>query len=132
MKLAKKLTVATALIGVLAVANLGTLQAAETSPRQMTMKPMHGISFDFGTKHAVSYFLNEDGLCKVTLLVAEALVGDEVPTAPATRFEVAIDPNKTGRVNTAEGATFEFTCNAGAQAMTFRAVDQVVYAPPTR
>jgi hypothetical protein len=131
MKLAKNLTVATALVGVLAVASLGTLQA-ETSPRQMTMKPMHGISFDVGTKRAVSYFLREDGLCKVTLLVAEALVGDEVPTAPATRFEVAINPGKTGRINTAEGTTFEFTCDAGAQSMSFRAVDQVVYAPPGR
>jgi hypothetical protein len=130
MKLAKNVALAAAL-GVLAVTSLET-QAADTPPRQMTMKPLQGISFDVGTKHAVSYFLSEDGLCKVTLLVAEALVGDEVPTAPATRFEVAIGPGKTGRINTGEGATFEFTCNAGAEAMSFTAVDQVVYALPAR
>jgi hypothetical protein len=131
MKLAKNLAV-TAALAALAVANLGTLQAAEMPPRQMTMKPLQGISFDVGTKHAVSYFVSEDGLCNVTLLVAEALVGDKVPTAPATRFEVAIDPGKTGRINTGEGATFEFTCSAGAQAMIFTAVDQLVYASPAR
>jgi hypothetical protein len=36
----------------------------------MTMKPLQGVSFDIGTKRAVSYFLSDNGACKLTLTLA--------------------------------------------------------------
>jgi hypothetical protein len=125
MKLTNKLTVAIAIIGVFAVANLGTLQAGETSPGQITMKPMQGISFDVGTKHAVSYFLSDNGVCKLTLMVAEAHYGDAVPALTAARFEVGIEAGKTARLDTAQGKSLVFTCQAGSQTMSVKAADQV-------
>jgi hypothetical protein len=96
----------------------------------MTMQPNQGISLDIGTKRGASYFLNETGTCKLIVMVAEALVGDDVPTQPATRFEVALEPGKTGRVDTAEGRSLEFTCAPGARSMSLRAIDQIVYERP--
>ena len=64
MNSAKKLFVATALTGLLPGA--GTLQAADTSALK-TMKPMQSFSFNVGTKHASTYFLTDNGVCKLTL-----------------------------------------------------------------
>jgi len=91
----------------------------------LTMKPVHGISFDVGSKRAVSYFQNDRGLCNLTLMVAEAMNGDEEPSDTAARFEVKIDAGKTARFDTAEGKSLEFACTADAQAMSVKAVDKV-------
>ena len=104
--------------------------AAADSSSALTMKPLHGISFDVGTKHAVSYFQANSGVCKLTLMVAEAFNGDQVPSATAARFEVAIDAGKTARLDTAEGKSLEFACTADAQAMSVKALEQVAaYSP---
>lgn len=44
----------------------GVAQAAE---RDTTLRalPMHGVSFDIGSKHAISYFLVNDGNCDLTV-----------------------------------------------------------------
>ena len=111
----------------LAIAGLGltgTAASADSSPA-LTMKPVHGISFDVGSKRAVSYFQNDSGLCNLTLMVAEAMNGDEVPSDTAARFEIAIDAGKTTRLDTAEGKSLDFACTADAQAMSVKAVDKV-------
>jgi hypothetical protein len=121
MNSAKKLFVATAFTGLLAGA--GTLQAADVALK--TIKPMQGFSFNVGTKHASTYFLSANGVCKLTLMVAEAHHGDEVPALTAARFQVAIEAGKSARLDTAEGKALEFTCQAGAQTMSVKAADQV-------
>lgn len=110
----------------------GTAASANSSPA-LTMKPMHGISFDVGSKRAVSYFQNDSGRCNLTLMVAEAMTGDEVPSDTAARFEVKIDAGKTERLDTAEGKSLDFACTANAQAMSVEVVDQVAdYSPPAK
>jgi hypothetical protein len=119
-----KLVVATAFAGVLAAAELGTLKAADSSPI-LTMKPLQGISFDVGTKRAVSYFLREDGMCKLVLTLAEAPIWDEPSRFAATRFEAAIDAGKATRYDSPEGKSLDFACLAGAQSMSVEALDEV-------
>jgi hypothetical protein len=105
--------------------------AAADGSSALTMKPKHGISFDVGTKHVIGYFLNDNNLCNLTLMVAEAFNGDDVPSETAARFEVAIDAGKTARLDTAEGKSLEFACMADAQAMSVKALEQVaVYSRP--
>jgi hypothetical protein len=41
------------------------------------------------------------------------------------RFEAAIDPTKSARFDTAGGKSLEFTCQAGAQAMSVRVLDRL-------
>jgi len=110
-----------------AIAGLGLTGSAASadSSDALTMKPVHGISFDVGSKRAVSYFQNDRGLCNLTLMVAEAMNGDEVPSDTAARFEIAIDAGKTTRLDTAEGKSLDFACTANAQAMSVKVVDQI-------
>jgi hypothetical protein len=94
----------------------------------LAMKPLHGISFDIGTKRAVSYFLSQSGQCKLTLVVAEAMKGDEVPIDTPVRFEVAIDGGKYARFDAAEGKSLQFDCAPGTQAMNVTEVKQVAFS----
>ena len=119
----KKLIVATALTGLLAGA--GTLQAAETSRALKTMKPMHGISFDVGAERAVSFFLSENGHCKLVVTLAGEPNWNDIGSFTVTRFEAAISAGKTTRYISTEGKGFEFACASDAQAVSVTALDQV-------
>jgi hypothetical protein len=127
-----KNAIAAALAGILSLTAAGAAQAEDASS-PLTMKPRHGISFDIGTKRAVSYFLSESGRCKLTLVVAEAIKGDELPTDTPVRFDVAIDAGKGARLDTAEGKSLQFTCVNGTQAMNVSEVEQfAAFAPASR
>lgn len=119
-----KIIAATALTGLLALHNAGAVQAAESSS-QLTMKPLHGISFDVGTQRAVSYFLSDNGRCKLVLTLAEQPNWDDGPSLSATRFEAAVPGGKSTRFNSPEGKALEFACQTDAQAMSVKAVEQV-------
>ena len=78
----------------MAVAALLSLPAAairlDATNSIMMMKPLQGITFDVGTKRAVSYFLSVNGTCKLVLTLAETIgPDDQVPNAESTRFEAA-------------------------------------------
>src|SRR6202171_2344826 len=104
-------------VGIAATASLGTAQAAElASP--LTMKPLQGVSFDIGTKRAVSYFLSDGNSCKLTLMLAEVVHGDDVNGLTATSVTVAIEAGKAAHLDTVEGKTLEFKCQGGAHMMS--------------
>ena len=84
----------------------------------MTMKPLQGVSFDIGTKRAVSYFLSDDEECKLTLMLAELVNDDEANGLAATRMTVAVEVGKAARLDTAEGKSLEFKCQPGGQEMS--------------
>jgi hypothetical protein len=102
MNIISKIIVVTAL----SLSLSGTARAAE-----QTIKPLQGISFHAGTKHAVSYFLQERHVCKLTVTVA-----DDAAFAPA-RYERAIKPGRSTTYPFAEGKAIEFHCLAEANAM---------------
>ena len=83
-----------------------TAQAAET------VKPLQGVSFHTETKDAVAYYLADNGTCKVVLMVT-----DKTAYAP-TRFEEAVEANKSTLHQIDDGKALEFGCQADAQAMT--------------
>lgn len=92
MRRRKSTALVIAFAGISATAGLGTTQAAyPTSP--LTMKPLQGVSFDIGTKRAVSYFLSDEDSCKLTLTLAEVVHGDEVNDLTTTR----VTPSKPAR-----------------------------------
>jgi hypothetical protein len=73
-----------------------------------------------GNKQAVSYFLNDNGNCKVTVMVADAFNGVDVPGSATVRFEVALGVGEKARMDTAEGRSLEFACLERAQTLTVR------------
>ena len=122
----RKRAVFVAFVGISATASLRMAQAADpASP--LTMKPLQGVSFDLGTKRAVSYFLREGKSCKLTLMLAELVDGDEVNGLTATRVMLAIEAGKAAHLDTVEGKTLEFKCQDGAHVMSVEASNQATY-----
>ena len=126
----------------LTVAGLATPSQphAEKAHSIVTLKPMSGpgassknepflLDTKVGTKQAVSYFFNEDGLCRLTVMVAEAFDGEDVPLSTTVRFEVAIGDGERARMDTAEGKSLEFACQARAQELVVRAEVQIPAYP---
>jgi hypothetical protein len=91
------------------------------------MKPLQGVSFDIGTKRAVSYFLSDGNSCELTLMLAEVVHGDEVNGLTATRATVPIEAGKAAHLDTVEGKTLEFRCQGRAQVMSVEASNQATY-----
>jgi hypothetical protein len=116
----------TAFAGISAIAGPGMSRVTDpASP--VAMRPLQGISFDIGTKRAVSYFLNNDTACKLTLTLADVIDDDETNGLTATRMTVAVEPGKNAYLDTAEGQSLEFKCQAGAQAMSIEVSDQATH-----
>jgi hypothetical protein len=90
-----------------------------------TMKPLQAVSFDIGSKRAVSYFLSEQGHCKLALAVADRMIGDEVPDDTPVRFDVDIDAGKDARFDTADGNSLHFACGAETRVVVISEVPQV-------
>lgn len=125
----KRLISAAALVGVLATHSTGTLFAEELSSTKI-MKPIHGISFDVGSKRAVSYFLSENGQCKLVLTLADPPKWDDISTFTATRFEATIPGGKATRFHSSESKSHEFACHPNAQAMSVIPVTRVGFGAP--
>jgi hypothetical protein len=89
---------------VLSASLFATAEASE-------IKPLQGVSFHAGTKHAVAYFLNENGTCKLVVTSA-----DDANFAPV-RIETAVAPHSSNLQRLTEGKAIEFTCEDGARSM---------------
>ena len=85
------------------------LSCAAQAEDVQTMKPMQGVSFHAGTKHASGYFLKDHSACHLVVTAA-----DEVHYTPS-RFETAIETGRSARYQLAEGTSLEFACRANAQ-----------------
>ncbi len=113
--------------GGLCLATSTGLSAAEAwSP--VTIRPLMAVNLDAGTKRVVGYFLSGDGQCKLTLMIAEDS-GEDLPSAKATRVQFAVSAGKSAHLDTEEGRSLRFACEAGARAMTASMVDQVALYP---
>ena len=126
MNLVKKIIAGTAFAAVLSLITTVAVQAAV-----LTMKPLQAVSFDVEAKHAVSYFLNDNGTCKLVLTLGETPNADDVTNSATTRFETAVDAGKTTRFAVTTGKSLDFACQAGAQAMAVIGLEQI-HEVPTR
>ncbi len=118
MTLTKIIAIATSLSSVLVIV------PAHADSSTLTMKPVHGLSFDIGSERAVSYFSNEDGRCNVVITHAGQPSWDDAASFTPTRFETAIQPGKSTRY-VANGAALELGCSSDAQAMNINQVEQI-------
>jgi hypothetical protein len=99
---------------ILSVGLIATAQAAE-----QTIRPLQGVSFHAGTKHAVAYFLSEGRTCN---LVVTSI--DDANYAP-TRREAAVESGTSTTFQLAEGKSLEFGCQSEAHAMTVKSLAAV-------
>jgi hypothetical protein len=105
-------------------ASTGLSAAASRSPT--AMKPLMATSLDVGSKHVVSYFLNADGHCKLTLMIADAARDeDSKPSAQVLRLRLMVEPGKAALVDTTDGRLLQFACERDAQVMNATLLDQI-------
>ena len=96
---------------------------AASADYTLTMKPLHGISFDVGTKRAVSYFLSVAGQCRVVLTLADQPDWEQFASFTTTRFEATLPADKTIRFTSPENKMLEFACLPDAQSMSVKPID---------
>ena len=109
----------------------GVHAGANSSAR--VVKPLAGLSFPVGSKHAVGYFVPGRSGCELTLLVGEsgdAVSDREKGSAPA-RLTTLVGAGRTARIDTAEGQSVEFFCSTGASFLTTRVIDRLAYSAVT-
>lgn len=99
--------------------------AAAHSHTRLTMKPLHGVSFDVGSERAVSYFVAEKEACKLVLTLAAGPDWDNGGSQTYRRFEATVAAENATRFRSHEGRSFEFFCETGAAAMSVTEVETV-------
>ena len=131
MKTAKRIVMA-ALGGALCLtAAVGPSNAGTRAP--ITMKPLKAISLDVGSKHVVGYFLNTEGQCKLTLMIADAFRDEAAePSSHAMRLRLMVEPGRPALVDSTDGRLLQFGCEPDAQAMNATLLDQVAAGRDTK
>jgi hypothetical protein len=127
MRLRKRAAFAMAFAGISAMAGPAMTRATD-SASPLTMKPLQGVSFDIGTKRAVSYFLSDGDTCKLTLMLAEVVYGDEPSIG---RSSALTSPFRRGSIGVPPGVSYPpIPPSAGlhglARLLTLRPMDNVM------
>ena len=88
----------------------------------VTMRPRQGVSFDIGPERAVTYFLSDNGRCKLVLTQAGAARGNH-ENFIATRFEATIAAGKSTRYESSDGSAIDFECHPDARTVRIHGVE---------
>ncbi len=106
-------------------------------PAVKTMSPISGhgavpgrqvlLNFRLGPKQAVSYFQNESGACRLTVMVGDAFNGEDVPDLTTVRFEATVGSGASARFDVAQGKSLEYSCDERAEAMSVKELDRVAH-----
>ena len=116
--------VALALAGVLGYGNVPLHAAEHWSP--LKMKPMMAASLDEGDKHIVGYFVEDGGVCKLTLMITDSSNNSDVePTNKPSRLLVTVSSGKSAKFDTIEGKTISFSCEENARSMSATELDHL-------
>jgi hypothetical protein len=126
MTISKQIISAIALSGIFFTSHIAVSLAGWADQGQ-TFKNYQGLSFEAGQKHAVGYFYDDAGDCKLVLTLTDASEGNDRQSFTATRYEKAVPAGEITRY-TAEGHAFEFGCQANAETMTFKPLSTVASA----
>lgn len=93
----------------------------------LILEPLKGVSLDIGTKHAVGYFLSENGACNLTVVLATSTDGEVSEDSPGTRVQVSVQPGAAAIFDAANGKTGEFFCGPAGSKMNARVVDRTAW-----
>ena len=76
-------------------------------------RPIQSISYTFGSKIASGYFVQQNSVCRVTLMIAEKTDPD-LPSPTAARVRVMLDPGQVVGFDSDEGRSVSLTCGEDA------------------
>jgi hypothetical protein len=116
--LSKKLLSVVPFAGVFAASLWWAPSASSGSPSSDAEKaqytPVQSIIYEFGSKSTIGYFVQQDTVCLVMLMVAEK--GDpeqDLPPSP-TRVRLMLTPGQVAGLDSEEGKSLNFTCGEDA------------------
>jgi hypothetical protein len=76
--------------------------------------PIQSISYDFGSKMTSGYFVRQNSVCLVTLMIVERSDPDLASPTTAARVRIMLDPGQVVGLDSEEGRSLNFTCGEGA------------------
>jgi hypothetical protein len=76
-------------------------------------RPIQSISYTFGSKIASGYFVQQNSVCRVTLMIAEK-IDPGLPSPTAARVRVMLDPGQVVGFDSDEGRSISLTCGEDA------------------
>ena len=76
-------------------------------------RPIQSISYTFGSKIASGYFVQQNSVCRVTLMITEKIDPD-LPSPTAARVRVMLDPGQVVGFDSDEGRSISLTCGEDA------------------
>ena len=85
-------------------------------------KPIHGISFDVGSKRASAYYVASDHACDLTMMFADRPDADGHVTGTTTRMNVPVAAGTRSVIHTTDGAALEASCSIARTVMTLRPI----------
>ena len=98
-------------------ASAASSQPSATLMEEATYRPIDSIRYDFGSKSANGYFVQQAARCVVMLMVSEKPDADAAPSNTATRVRLVLNPGQTAGLDSEEGRSLNFTCGEGATAL---------------
>jgi hypothetical protein len=98
-------------------ASAASSQPPKTLMDEVTYRPIDSIRYDFGSKSANGYFVQQAARCVVTLMVYEKPDADAGSSSTATRLRLVLNPGETVGLDSEEGQSLNFTCGDGAAAL---------------
>ena len=108
------------------IAALGSSVASARMSGPQTFKPAEGMTYLLGSKRAIGYFVNNDGICQVTFMIAEAIDPDIAQPPSAARMSFPMTPGQSVALDSAEGESMIATCGAGGETL------QITQSKPAR
>jgi hypothetical protein len=94
------------------------------------------ISYEFGSKAMSGVFVAQSGACLVTLMVIEKSPSEDPLPFNAMRLRLILKPGQIAGLDSEEGRSLNFTCDAGAKDLVVDAGEtatlaaaQTLYSP---
>lgn len=106
-----------------ASAHAGEEFARDENSAAFAVKPYQAIMLDVGAKQIGGYFVDNQGQCKLTVIVADAWREDRDP-APSLRVQMNVSVDKPAHLDTGDGKTVRFECKKDGLAMNAVVLDR--------
>jgi hypothetical protein len=92
------------------------------------LKAGEGLPLDFGNKHAVTYFVEKNGACSITVVLAAADGGASGSDSPGTRVTALVMPGTALRLDSNSNESAEFFCGPAGTKMNARVFERETYS----
>ncbi len=77
-------------------------------------RPTEAMTAKLGSKSALAYFVNKDGVCHVALLVSEKFDPEREPPRSAARLNVNLQSGQASSFDSEDGETLNIVCGRAA------------------